>query len=312
MRRLTAEERALNRVTNRYLLRLAVQEACAAPSFRGRTASLHDLTPEVVEALGSVWLNDGRRVQADGFFGKVKKLLSKLTSAPQVWEAIKGFLKVTKLTDLPGAIHKLVTGAQHLLSKFIHLLFRFFPLNLFTLPKMKLFSFNTALNKLLAHLKVRMPKVFHEMAGHIGAFVKNGLVSFDEWTKDNLPTLRPVFLKVLKTVFDNPVSRAMIYIYIWLRVAEFEWDVHSIVLGFTGQMSMEELVQSLPGSGVGYFIGNFASGMFDLFPAAMIARLVWLVGSHLVSVEGGDIKVHWDKLSLYTGLHIQELQGAAA
>ena len=311
MPRLSAEDRAINRVANRHLLRLAVREACSVPSFRSRSAALHDLTPDVVEALGQVWLNDGHRVAA-GFLGKIKSLLSHLTKAPQVWEAIKGFLKVTKITELPAAITKLVTGAQHLLSKFIHLLFRFFPLNLFTLPKMKMFAFNTALNKLLAHLKAKVPKVFRELAGHIGGFVKNGLVSLDEWTKENLPTLRPMLVKVLKSVFDNPISRAMLYIYIWLRVAEFEWDIHSIVLGFTGQMSLDELLESLPGSGVGYFVGNFAAGMFDLFPAAMIARLTWLVASHLISVEDGDIKVHWDKLSLYTGLPVAELHAAGA
>ena len=40
-------------VADRYTVRMAAREVCSEPAFRTRTASLYDLTPDVMEAFGT-------------------------------------------------------------------------------------------------------------------------------------------------------------------------------------------------------------------------------------------------------------------
>lgn len=311
---MSVEQHTLDRLTNRYLLRLAVQEVCSTPQFQSRTASLRDLTPAVLEAFGQALLPSHGRV-AGNFFSKIKGFLSALTKAPQVWEAIKKFLRVTKITDLVGAISKLIHQAYAGLLHAVNGLFKVFPFYLFRLPKNQVLSLNALLNALLGVLKAKSPKAFHDIGSKIGGFVKGHLLSAQEWWHENGKALMPGLISVLKKVFDNPVMRTALYWYIWNEVTEFEWDLNGLTKAAMGQITMDELLASLPSSGMGALLGKVVSGTFTLLPQAILARMVWLITSHFFSAESGEIKIHWERFALFTHIPEAELKaslGAAA
>jgi hypothetical protein len=83
--------------------------------------------------------------------------------------------------------------------------------------------------------------------------------------------------------------KAYIYWKIWTTVTEISWDIVDIVRGMLGMISWEELIESLPESGVGYvltlLIPDLPGGMIlkalkigwnILLPAAITFQMYWL------------------------------------
>ena len=121
-----------------------------------------------------------------------------------LWEKVKEFIGVKSLADIPGRVKELAKEGYAALKKVLTRVFKTWPLKLYTLPENALFS----VNKILENLLVRFP----QFGKWLEASVKPRVDQFDKWLSEHLPVVR----RVLMTA---------IYVWIWLNVVEFEWDL---------------------------------------------------------------------------------------
>jgi hypothetical protein len=151
-----------------------------------------------------------------------------------------------------------------------------FPLSLFFVPKGKM----PGLTDLLARIMKSVPGLEKLLHG-----VGPSVVKLDKLFEKHLPTLRkPIY--------------AAVFIWVWLNVAEISWDLQGLLAGFTGQISLSELLSSMPESGIGLIASAFGLG-YGALPYTIIARLVWLVGHKYLSyVPGKGFVVHWSKMGI--------------
>jgi hypothetical protein len=105
----------------------------------------------------------------------------------------------------------------------------------------------------------------------------------DDWFKRYLPRLRrPLY--------------AAIFAWVWFNVAEISWDLQGLLDGFTGSISLPELLASLPESGIGFIAASFGLG-YGALPVTLIARILWLVANHYLEwIPGKGLQVRWDLL----------------
>ena len=261
---------ASDRLTDRYLIRKAARQVYAS-SFHTRTASLRDLTPQVLAAFaeGFYMPSYTGRVAFGGILKKLTALVSAFKKAPKLWSDIKSALGIESITDLPGAIKKWAADGYNALKKVIHVMFQKFPLMLYTLEKGKL----KGVSDIIEHLMKQFPQV----QAWFSTNVKPKVDQFDQWIRAAAPII-------------SGVLTAAIYIWVWFNVVEFEWDWHSIVLGFTGHIGIGDLLGSLPSSGLGFLLNGFGFGTFTLLPALTIARIVYLMMHRYLTWTGSGFK----------------------
>ena len=143
------------RVANRYLVRMAAREVCASKPFRRRTASLRDLTPEVLEAFGEGFTLFDGRVAFRGLVKKLKKLVDFFKRAPRAWERIKQFLGIKSLKDIPKAIKDWAKKGLKALKGLLKQATETFPLSLFFVPQGKMPGVTDLMNRIMAdHPKI--------------------------------------------------------------------------------------------------------------------------------------------------------------
>lgn len=280
------------RVALRHEIRRVAYEIASEPSFQTRTASLRDITPEVLVAFGEGFLLEGSTHKV-GLFGGLKRRLQKiwdfLKKAPRAWDKLKEFLRVDSASELPGKLKELARSGYKALGKLVHKLKDTFPLSLYFVPKNKM----PGLTDLLQRIVEASPVI----KSALSRLNKNVIQPFDKMLQKHLPNLsRPL--------------KAAVFIWIWLNVAEISWDFDSLIAGFTGGISLGELFQSLPESAIGALLAAFGVG-YHLLPVMFAARILWLVAqNYLEWVPGRGFKVRWDRI---TGEGIRpELVPAAA
>jgi len=264
---------AINRLADRYLVRLAAREACAGSSLRLASSGL---TPEVVAAFGEHFYlpQHQGRVAFGGLIRKLKQLVELFKKAPRLWDKFKQLIGIEKLTDIPGALKELAAKAYKTLRGLIHKLFNTWPLKLYTLEKGKLASFNEMLDRLLSkHPKLK--SVLDSAASK--------LRSFGEMLRKKAPHIMGVVM-------------AGIYIWVWMNVVEFEWDFKGLADAITGAMSFPDFLASLPGSAFGGLLNIFGFGTFTLLPLAVAARLLYLIQHRYIDWTGKGFVVNWDLL----------------
>ena len=263
------------RVADRYMVRLAVREVVSAPGFRARTASLQDLTPEVLTAFAEGFLiGEGRTASFGGLVKKLSKLMEFFKKAPKAWEQIKQFLGVKSVTDIPRAIKEWAKKGLDALRKAMSKVKETFPLALYFVPQAKMPGLTDLMHRILA----KHPAIAKALAG-----VKNVAGRIDQWMDKYLPTLRRPLL-------------AAIFIWVWLNVSELTWDMEGLIRGFTGGISFGELLAGLPESGIG-FIAALAGLGYGALPVTIIARFLWLtMNRYLEWVPGKGFKVNWDRI----------------
>lgn len=102
----------------------------------------------------------------------------------------------------------------------------------------------------------------------------------DEWLKKHLPRLRRPLI-------------AAIFAFIWFNVDEISWEWSSLVQGFTGAISLAELLTSLPESIIGLITGRlFGIGMV-IMPYALLTRALWLLANNYLEWDGKSWKPNW-------------------
>ena len=266
------------RVALRYEIRKAAHDLASEPSFQARTASLRDLTPEVLVAFGEGFLMQGSLKV--GLFGGIKRRLQKiwdfLKQAPRAWESLKRFLRVKSPSELPGKLKELARAGYKALGKLFSKLKNTFPLSIYFVPKNKM----PGLTDLLARIVDASP------------MLKNALA------RVNTNVLQPLDRLLQKYVpnISRPL-KAAVFIWIWLNVAEISWDFDSLIAGFTGGISLGELFASLPESAFGALLASLGVG-YHLLPVMVAARILWLVAqNYLEWVPGKGFKVRWDRIT---------------
>ena len=268
-----------SRVVARHLIRVAARDACHR-EFCGRTASV-DLTERVLIAAaeGALIPDDGSPMRTAGLMALPRKLAEFAKAVkryPNLWEKVKEFIGVKSLADIPGRVKELAKEGYAALKKVLTRVFKTWPLKLYTLPENALFS----VNKILENLLVRFP----QFGKWLEASVKPRVDQFDKWLSEHLPVVR----RVLMTA---------IYVWIWLNVVEFEWDLKGLLEAATGQLTLSSLLASLPGSTLGAMMNGMGLGTFTLLPAATAGRLLFLMSKRYLTWTGSGFTVEWEKLS---------------
>lgn len=263
---------AKQRIAERFLVRQAARQACQGR----RTASQAGLTPAVVEAFAEAFylpFNQGRVAASFGnLVRKLQELTKFFTRFPKMWDRFKELIGVEGLTDLPGRVKDLAKEGYQALRKLVGKAFQHWPLKLYTLDKGKLKGINDLLNSALAK--------FPKLQSFLEQKVKPRVDAFDQWLRENLPVVSKVVI-------------VAVYVWIWLNVVEFEWDMKSLVDALTGSIGLSDLLASLPGSALGFLMNALNLGTFTLLPVTLVVRLVYLVGRRYVVWTGEGIQVDW-------------------
>ena len=271
---------ATQRVADRFLIRQAARQACAATDPKHRVASgERRLMAAVVEGVGEHFylpLHQGRvAFGLGGLVKRLKQLYDAFKKAPKLWELFKKKLGIESLTDVPGVLKDLAKKGYDTLRGWVKKAFDTWPLKIYTLEKGKLLSFNELLDK---HLLQKFPKV--------RAAILNGakkVADFGEMLRQKAPVLSGILM-------------VAIYIYIWINVMEFEWDLKALLDALTGSMTFHDFLGSLPGSLMGLVLNGLGLGTFTLLPYAIAARLIYMVGHRYLVWTGRWFAIDWDTL----------------
>jgi hypothetical protein len=275
------------RVADRYHVRLVVRQVCDQPSFQTRTAALRDLTPEVLAAFAEgFWLpmHQGQLHKTAVFRGlvkKVKSLWQAFKRAPaRLWTKFKEMLGIKGITDIPRAIKDAAKKGWKALRKVFAKAFTVWPLKIFTIPEGASFGLNAQLDRIMAK--------FPGFKRFLDTKAKPFLKTLDQFLRKWLPGVAPVIF-------------TYIYITIWMNVVEFEWNFNDLVAGFTGGMSLADLIGSLPGSGLGFLMNGFGFGTWTLLPMALAARILYCLSVRLVMWRNGRFEVNQEAVAEVVG-----------
>ncbi len=270
------------RVAARHEIRLAAKTACVSVN---RTASANGLLERCLVAMAEgALLSDDGSVRTAGFANlarRLKQMAKMVDKFPKLWERVKEFLGVESLTDLPGRIVELAKEGYKALRKAVDKAFSVWPLKLYTLPESKLFSLNTVLEKLMD-----ASPAFKQF---LTDTVKPRVDQFDKWLKEYLPTISKVVM-------------VAIYIWIWLNVVEFEWDLKGIIDAAMGTLSLADLLASLPSAALGAMMNPLGVGTFTLLPAAYAVRLMLVISRRYVTWTGSGFTFDAEKLRADFGM----------
>jgi len=280
---------AINRVADRYLIRLAARKACDTPAFHRRQASLFDFTPEVLEIMAAEFylpMHEGK-VAFGSLVKRFKQLTQVFTKVPQLWGQFKKTIGVESLADIPAALKGLAKRGYNALKTSLQMIFDTWPLKLYTLDKGKL----SGISKLIEQLSKRHPEFKH----WLDAKVKPRVNQFDMWLREKSPVLSKIVL-------------VAVFFWIWFNVVEFEWDLKSLTDVLVGNLTLADLLDSLPGSAIGFLLKVFRIGSLTLLPATIAARLLYLIWHRYVVWTGSGFRVDWELLSDDIGVPAAELQ----
>jgi len=280
-------EPAVQRVADRYLVKLAVQEVYDIPATYTKRASAQGLTPEVVQAFleGFYLPMYTGRVAFRGLVQKAKQLIKMFGKTPRLWGRFKKLLGIEKLTDIPKAIKELAKRGYKALRGVIDKAFQKWPLKVYTLEKGKLHGLNALIDMLIK----KSPA-----ATRFFAKAKVKADQFGEWLRKATPTLSAILITA-------------IYIWIWMNVVEFEWDMQGLTDAITGSLSLSDLLASLPSSGLGFLLNAFKLGTFSLLPATLAARVVWMVAHRYIEWTGRGFRLDQQAIAEDFGVPVEEL-----
>jgi hypothetical protein len=274
------------RVTDRFLIRQAARQAVARrgplqraayAKVRRKNAAVREITPEVLEAFGEFYLRGAGRVAFS--FGniarKLKEVYKTFKKAPKLWEKFKRTIGVESISDLPRAIKDLAKKGYKALHKIFGKIFSTWPLKLYTVPEAKIFSFGS--------LITQMVKLSPSFERWLKNNAKPKVDQFERWLKKYLPVVSTVVM-------------VAIFIFIWMNVVEFEWDLEALGAVLIGRITLAELLASLPGSALGFLMNSLGLGTFTLLPAAFAAKMLAVMAARYVVWTGRGFALNREKL----------------
>jgi hypothetical protein len=233
---------------------------------------------EVLAAFGEGFylpMHQGR-VAFGGLVKKLRELTKAFNKAPKLWAQFKRVLGVQSMSELPGAIRQLAKDGYQALRRGVHKAFSVWPLKLYTLPENKVLGINALLERVVDQ--------FPAFKRALQRNVKPRVDQLDRWLRKYLPGVSTVVM-------------VGIWIFIWMNVVEFEWDLHGFAQVLSGQLTLAELLASLPGSALGALMNGMGLGTFTLLPATIVARLIWLTARRYLIWNGRGFTLSWDNLA---------------
>ena len=105
----------------------------------------------------------------------------------------------------------------------------------------------------------------------------------DAWLRQHVPHLRTVLV-------------AAIFVFVWFNVDEVSWAWDDILKGFTGQISLADLLLSLPESAIGLLTGSTLGIGYTVMPYLLAARIAWLLSQHYLEWTGGKLVPNFKKV----------------
>ena len=249
-------QRLMERVAARYRIRQAAYWAAAELQRGPRTASSHEMTGDVLAAFGEAFYLTPHGKQAGlGSLRNLAKRLKQLgklfTKAPRLWEKFKRLVGIESLTDLPRALKDLAQRGFAALKKVVQRMFSTMPLKIYTL--------RGGLNDVLSQVLRQVPGLEKFLRR-----VKGKGDELGRWLKEKAPALSSVLI-------------VAIFLFIWLNVVEFEWNLNDLTDALMGNIGLGDLLASLPGSAIGFLMNSLGFGVFTLLPATIVLRVLWLM-----------------------------------
>lgn len=265
-----------------------------------RKASLSDLDDRVLSVFGEqIYKSAGIK----GLGSKLKALYTAFMKTPKLWNALKEKLEITsknpltlyrELSDKLDAyleegkkwINSKVKKIRSS-SKMVEFMF-IYAENAPTLSDLISKILDPA-NKLIPYKESEKMRAFKNK-------ILGGVRSFKEWLKAFFK--RHPILRVMST----PV-KAYLYWLIWTHVAEISWKVSDLIKGFLGILSWEDLLDSLPESGLGFLVGV----LFPFIPQGSILKSLnigW--NALLIPAMGIQLYYLYDKGYLDNNLNLKK------
>lgn len=273
------------RVRDRFLVRLAVQETYTDHNLRSAAWLPREMVQALAEGLFESRIGSTDREAALGALRVVKRLLDLLRKAPgRVWDAISQALGLGEMEDMSftDKVKHIASRARDLakrgkaaLDKVFKKVSQTFPLNLYFVPKGKAPS----LTDMLARIAKKSPKIWRMLQK-----VKGGAEVVDKWMRKYFPRLSRVLL-------------GAIYIFVWTNVAEISWDLEGLLAGFTGAITLPDLLASLPESAIGKLAALFGLG-YGALPVTITIRIVWLAANKYIEWTGRGFRIKWERMGV--------------
>lgn len=267
---MTREAAAIQHVADRFLVRLAAQEACRNSGMRLASSGL---TPDVVAAFAEQFYlpqHEGK-VAFGGLVRKLKQMVDGFKHLPHLWDKFKKALGVESLSDLPGVIMDMAGQAKKALRFVLTKVFNTWPLKIYTLDKGKLGGINQLLDSLIS--KSPKFKQFIQAAaakmGHYGEMVRKAA-----------PHITGAVM-------------VAVYVWVWFNVVEVEWDLKALTDAVSGALTFPDFLASLPGSAVGLLLNTLNLGTFTLLPVTLAARVLYMLANRYIEWTGRGFKVDW-------------------
>jgi hypothetical protein len=263
------------------VIRQAAIEACASQSKRIRQAGMEDLTPEVVATFGEVFYlptyhAGARQAGLINLARKLKELVKFLVGKGKaLWGKLKELLGVEKITQLrPAHIKELAKKGYNALKRAVAKAFDTWPLKIYTLEKGKLMGVSDLINKLTDK--------FPKLKGWMDK-ARPKVDQLDKWLRKYLPGI-------------SQIAMVAIFFWIWLNVVEFEWDLNALGQVLMGQITLGDLLSSLPGSAIGALMNGLGLGTFTLLPIVFVVRLLYLMAHRYITFSGGSFHLNMDAI----------------
>jgi hypothetical protein len=121
------------------------------------------------------------------------------------------------------------------------------------------------------------------VAGYYEKKLRPGVKELDRILRKYLPNL-------------SKVALAAIFAFVWLNVDELTWDMTYLVRGFTGQFGLDELLESLPESAIGFLTGKAWGIGYTILPLMMLAKVAWMIQNDYLLWDGRTLKPNPVKL----------------
>jgi len=254
------------RVATRHQVRQVARRVAAGLQRGPRTASSHEITGDVLTAFAEAfWApSSGPGLKRAGFRALAKRLkqLGKLfKQAPRLWEKFKSLLGVESLMDLPRLLKELAAQGKKMLRSFFGKALNTFPFQIFSIK-------GAGLNDLLSNLTARVPGLDRVLSQ-----VREKADVIGDWLRKHAPRLSKVLVVAA-------------FIFIWMNVVEFEWNLSDLGNALVGNIGLGDLLASLPGSALGLLMNGLGLSTFALLPAALVARILWLMHKGYVVWDG--------------------------
>ena len=259
-------------VIRKQMARTAAMSVCSSTGFQR----------EIIASIAENFYSD-TSLQKTAFLGMTRKLgqiVEAFKKAPDLFKAFKKAVGIESLADIPGAIKRLAESAKKVLGSAIHKMFESWPLKIYTLDKGKLTSFN----KIIESILDKSPK----LKGFLESATRK-ISDFGEMIRKQAPRIIGVVM-------------LGVYIWVWLNVTEFEWDLKSLADAVSGRLTFPDFMASLPGSAFGLLLNGFGFGTFTLLPYTIAARFLYLLANRYIEWDGNGFSLVRENLQKDFGI----------